>query len=299
MANQIQRACNSIAGFKQSYEKFLKQLQVEQYASGSIDGYTHKLASICLYFGKLPAALTEDDCRDYFNMLLTRTPIPGISYFKHTVYSLRCYNKMMHLPVLQVALPRIRKEKKLPVVFSQAEVLRLLDSCDGIRSKALLSLIYSCGLRVSELINLQISDIDSDRMQVHIRQGKGRKDRYIPLSVKVLPDLRKYFLKYTPSIYLFNSRPGQKISRFEIDCLFRDAVLLARILKPCTLHTLRHSYATHLLEQGENILRIRDLLGHENITTTMVYLHLVNLCEGGRAFSPLDRLLPIKPEQLP
>lgn len=299
MANQIQRACNSIAGFEQSYKKFLKQLHVEQYASGSITGYSHKLASICLHFGKLPEDLTEDDCRDYFNMLLTRSPVPSISYFKHTVYSLRCYSKMMHLPVLRVSLPRIRKEKKLPVVFSQAEIRRLLDSCDSIRSKALLSLVYSCGLRQSELINLQISDIDSDRMRVHIRQGKGRKDRYVPLSEKVLPDLRAYFLRYSPEVYLFNSTPGNKISNFEVSCMFRDAVLLARILKPCTLHTLRHSYATHLLEQGENILRIRDLLGHENITTTMIYLHLVNFSEGGQAFSPLDRLSPIKPEPLP
>lgn len=298
MANQIQRACNSIAGFEQSYEKFFKQLRVEQYAPGSIKGYSLKLASICLYFGKLPEDLTEDDCRDYFDMLLTRTPIPSISYFKHTVYSLRCYSQMMHLPVLRVALPRIRKEKKLPVVLSQAEVQRLLDNCDGIRSKALLSLIYSCGLRVSELINLKISDIDSDRMQVHIRQGKGRKDRYVPLSVKVLPDLRAYFLRYNPGIYLFNSSQGKMINTFEIRNIFRDAIHLARISKPCTLHTLRHSYATHLLEQGENILRIRDLLGHANIATTMVYLHLVNISEGGQAFSPLDRLQPIKPEPL-
>lgn len=290
MANLIQRACDSITGFRQSYEKFFEELKVKQYSPGSIAGYSHKLASICLHFGKLPEDLTEDDCRDYFNMLLSRKPTPSISYFKHTVYSLRCYSQMMHLPVLRVALPRIRKEKKLPVVLSQLEVQRLLDCCEGIRSKAVLSLIYSCGLRLSELMNLQISDIDSDRMQVHIRQGKGRKDRYVPLSQKVLPLLRAYWLKYKPQVYLFNSSPGKKISSFEIRTMFRDAVLLARILKPCTLHTLRHSYATHLLEQGENILRIRDLLGHENITTTMIYLHLVNLSEGGRAFSPLDRL---------
>lgn len=299
MANQIQRACNSITGFQQSYEKFLKQLQVKQYAPGSIKGYTLKLASICLYFGKLPEALTEDDCRDYFNMLLTRKPTPSISYFKHTVYSLRCYSQMMHLPVLQVALPSIRKEEKLPVVLSQQEVRRLLDSCDGIRSKALLSLTYSCGLRISELINLKISDIDSDRKQVHIRQGKGRKDRYVPLSKKVLPDLRNYFLKYHPNVYLFNSSPGKEISAFEIHNILRDAILLACIRKPCTLHTLRHSYATHLLEQGENILRIRDLLGHTDIATTQVYLHLVNISEGGQAFSPLDRLSAIEPEPLP
>lgn len=127
-------------------------------------------------------------------------------------------------------------------------------------------------------------------MRVHIRQGKGHKDRYVPLSARVLPDLRVYFLKYDPSVYLFNSRPGKKMSEHEIRYMFRDAVRIARILKPCTLHTLRHSYATHLLELGENILRIRDLLGHVNIQTTQVYLRLADLSEDcGQAFSPLDR----------
>ena len=198
---------------------------------------------------------------------------------------------MMHLPVLSLPLPSIRKEKKLPVVLSQQEVLRLLSCCESIRSKAILSLIYSCGLRISELIHLQISDIDSDRMCVFIRQGKGKKDRYVPLSKSILLDLRTYFSKYTPQIYLFNDSPGKQITEYEIRYLFRDAICVAKILKPCTLHTLRHSYATHLLEMGENILRIRDLLGHTNIKTTMIYLHIAQLPEGGMSFSPLDRLV--------
>lgn len=295
MANIIQRALASIPEFRQSYEKFLKQLQVEQYSPGSITAYCQKLSAICLHFKKVPEQLSEDECRDYFSMLLSRTPTPGISYFKHTVYSLRCYRKMMHLSVLDLPLPVIRKEKKLPVVLSGQEVVRLLESCGSIRSKAILSLIYSCGLRVSELINLQIHDIDSGRMSVFIRQGKGNKDRYVPLSKNVLTDLRTYFSTYSPSIYLFNDRPGKQITEHEIRYLFRDAVCIAKILKPCTLHTLRHSFATHLLEMGENILRIRDLLGHTNIKTTMDYLHIAQLPEGGMAFSPLDRLIHEQP----
>lgn len=291
MANVVQRACDSIPEFKQSYEKFLKELQIGQYSSGSITAYCHKLAAICLHFKKVPEHLSEDDCRDYFSLLLSGTPSPGISYFKHTVYSLRCYRKMMHLCILDLPLPSIRKETRLPVVLSQQEVSRLLCGNDSIRSKAILSLIYSCGLRISELLNLQISDIDSDRMSVFIRQGKGKKDRYVPLSKSMLLDLRTYFSKYTPKVYLFNDTPGKQITEREVRFLFRDAVCIAKILKPCTLHTLRHCYATHLLEMGENILRIRDLLGHTNIKTTMIYLHIAQIPEGGTAFSPLDRLI--------
>lgn len=295
MAGFIQRACNSISEFDQRYEKFSKQLQIEQYSAGTITGYCHKLAAICLHFKKLPESLTEDDCRDYFSMLLSRTPSPGISYFKHTVYSLRCYRTMLHLSSLDLALPRIRKERtKLPVVLSTNEIRRLLLACDNIRSRAIFSLIYSCGLRISELINMRISHIDSDRMQVLIYQGKGKKDRYVPLSRATLVSLREYFLKYTPSLYLFNDTPGKPIMEQEVRYLFRDAVCVAKILKPCTLHTLRHSYATHLLEMGENLLRIRDLLGHANITTTMVYLHIAILPQGGTSFSPLDRLFPVE-----
>jgi hypothetical protein len=135
MANFIQRASDSISGFGQSYEKFSKQLLIEQYSPGSIKSYGHKLAAISFHFKKLPEHLSEDDCRDYFSMLLSRTPSPGLSYFKHTVYSLRCYRKTMHLSELNFSLPRIRSTKKLPVVLSQSEVISLLRHCGNIRSR--------------------------------------------------------------------------------------------------------------------------------------------------------------------
>ena len=292
MANIVQRACFSIPEFEQRYEKFSKELQVRQYSPGSISAYCHKLSAICLHFRKLPESLTEDDCRDYFSMLLSRSPSPGLSYFKHTVYSLRCYRKMMGLSSFTVPLPSIRKDKKLPIVLSQEEIRRLLSVTSSIRGKAIFSLIYSCGLRMSELINLRLYQIDNDRMQVFVYQGKGKKDRYVPLSSNVQIVLKRYLEAYDPCMYLFNDSPGKPVTEQEVRYLFRDAVRTAGILKPCTLHTLRHSYATHLLEMGENILRIRDLLGHANIKTTMIYLHLASLPEGGKAFSPLDRLFP-------
>lgn len=298
MSSMIQHACDSIPEFKQRYEKFLKELQVRQYSPCTVSSYSYQLSAICSHFGKLPEDLSSDDCRDYFSMLLSRTPSPGISKFKHVVYSLRSYRSLMNLSDLPFSLPRIRQQKKLPMVFSREEVQRLLSNIDGLRCRAIFSLMYSCGLRLSELIHMKPEHIDSDRMQVFIRQGKGKKDRYVPLSRHALPVLRAYFVKYSPKVYLFNGFPGQPISEETVRALFREAVLMAGIRKPCTLHTLRHSYATHLLEMGENILRIRDLLGHTDIKTTLTYLHITRLPEGGKAFSPLDRLFPEGDEEL-
>jgi integrase/recombinase XerD len=293
MATYVQRAIATLPGFGQSYEKFSKQLLVEQYSYGSIIGYSSKLAAICLHFGKVPESLTSDDCRDYFSELLSRRPSPGLSYFKHTVYSLRCYFRIMNLPLLQLSLPRIRREKKLAVVLSQWEMSKLLCSSPTLRDKALLALAYSSGLRLSEVRNMKLSDIDSGRMMIHIRQGKGRKDRYVPLSHSLLVVLRAYYREERPTVYLFNSSlAGKPITGEAINFILHSAVRAAGIQKHVVLHTLRHSYATHLLEMGENILRIKELLGHSNIKTTMAYLHLVPL-SASSAFSPLDRLFPI------
>lgn len=293
MATYVQRAIDTLSGFGQSYKKFSNQLQVEQYSAGSIIGYGSKLAAICLHFNKVPESLTSDDCRDYFSMLLSRTPSPGLSYFKHTVYSLRCYCRIMDLPLLRMSLPRIRKDKKLPVVLSQSEICSLLRICANLRDKALLALVYSCGLRLSEVRHMKLADIDSDRMMVHVRQGKGRKDRYVPLSHSLLLVLGAYYKAYHPTAYCFNScTTGCPITANEVHFVLKSAVHSLGIQKHVTLHTLRHSYCTHLLEMGENILRIKELMGHSNIKTTMTYLHVIPNNESN-AFSPLDRLFPM------
>lgn len=296
MANNVQRAILTLPGFDQSYEKFFKQMQVEQYSPGSISGYVSKLAAICLHFCKVPKSLTSDDCRDYFSMLLSRTPSPCLSYFKHTVYSLRCYCRIMNLPTLGVSLPHIRKKKKLAVVLSQSKVRSLLQNCSNLRDKALLALVYSSGLRLGEVRRLELADIDRGRMMIHVRQSKGRKDRYVPLSRSLLPVLRAYYKAYRPQIYCFNGRnAGCPITKNEVHFVFNSAVRSQGIRKRVTLHTLRHSYCTHLLEMGENILRIKELMGHSNIRTTMTYLHLLPSSRSNALARWTDSFRRIKP----
>jgi site-specific recombinase XerD len=285
----IQQAISSITEFGQRYEKFSRELIVRQYSGRTTTSYTSKIAELSLHFGKLPELLSEEEIRTYLSELLKRIPVPCKSKFEHTIASLRCYYKVMGFQSQRMHLPRVKHQQKLPVVLSEKEIEKLLHGTENLREKALLSMLYSCGLRVNELCSMEIGAIDSSRMTVCIRQGKGKKDRYVPLAHKILPLLRCYYKKYRPVKYLFNGNPGSPIKQRELARILDKNCRLTGIHKQITCHSLRHSYATHLLEMGENLLRIKQLLGHSYLRTTLVYLHIVTL-ENGRGFSPLDKL---------
>jgi site-specific recombinase XerD len=177
-------------------------------------------------------------------------------------------------PVKTYYVQRPKKEKRLPEVLSEEEVASVLNAVENIKHKAILSLIYSAGLRLGELINLKINDIDSKRMVVNIRQGKGKKDRLSLLSEKVLLLLREYYTVYQPKEWLFEGQFFGQYSATSVQKVFRIAKAKAGIKKPATVHTLRHSFATHLLERGTDLRYIQALLGHKNPKTTEIYTHI-------------------------
>lgn len=164
-----------------------------------------------------------------------------------------------------------RKEEFLPVILSQQEVKLILNQTNNLKHKALLSTIYGLGLRISELINLKIINIDSDRMLVHIHNAKGKNDRMVMLPETLLVILRAYFKAYKPKIYLFEGRENNKYSASSVRNVLKKALELAKIKKQASVHSLRHSFATHLLENGTDIRIIQKLLGHKNIRTTLQY----------------------------
>jgi site-specific recombinase XerD len=189
-----------------------------------------------------------------------------------------------------IKLPKFHKEKKLPVVLNPHECKILFSAPGVLKHRVMLSLIYSAGLRVGELCRLKIADIDSGRMMIHIRQSKYNKDRYLPLSPLILQGLRKYFKMYKPVEWLFNGKDATvPITPRGVQWLVRETIKKTKICKDVTVHTLRHSYATHLLENGMDIVSIKELLGHERIETTMVYLHVAKP-NRTNLFSPFDRL---------
>jgi len=186
-------------------------------------------------------------------------------------------------------LPRPKKPFKLPSVLAEEEVISLVQKIENIKHRAIILAGYSAGMRVSEIINLKVNDIDSKRMMIHIKAAKGKKDRMVPLSKRLLETLRDYYRKYKPKEYLFEGQTGESYSSRSIQLILSAAKLKAKVKKKGSTHMLRHSYATHLLESGTDIRIIQELLGHNSIKTTMRYTH-VSRKSLDKVGSPLDKL---------
>ena len=177
-------------------------------------------------------------------------------------------------------IPRLKKKHKLPLVLSQNEVQSIFAAVTNLKHKAILMTIYSAGLRVSEAVNLRITDIDSENMRIFIRQGKGNKNRYAVLGHSTLKILREYFKEYRPKVWLFQTANSdafpKPVHTRTVQHVFREAKVRACIKANATPHTLRHSFATHLVERGISLLKVKELLGHDKLETTMLYVHLAN-----------------------
>jgi site-specific recombinase XerD len=242
-----------------------------------------------LYFKTSPLELSIDQMEEYL-FHIRQNETPSMSSFKHLVYGLRTMFSMFKKEKLYLALPPFSGSKALPVVFSQPEIKLILKVPKLLKHRVLFAVIYDCGLRISELLNLKISDVDFDRHIVHIRQSKHKKDRYVPISSLTIKGLKRYLKTSNPVTWLFNGKVrGEQISRAGVRHAFRSCIKKAGISKEVCIHTLRHSYATHLLEMGLDIVSVKEQLGHADIATTMMYLHVAksNPIAG---FAPMQKL---------
>ena len=271
-------ALAKVPSFASRVSLFQSKLQITRHAPGTITDYSHALYKAVAHIGKLPEEFTQEDAEGYMGFMLSRKPQPAVSQFKHFVYGLKSYLRAMGFPDLAgLALPKIRCEKKLPRILSVEQERQLLRSCE-LYSKALFSVICDCGLRASEACRLEWYDINFDRQQVHIRRGKGGKDRIIPISQKTLQVLRVYWKSYGSLGAVFkmpdhvtgiNPAYIRKCLKYQLKKAGLDPTL--------TVHSLRHSYATHLLEAGEDIQTVQRRLGHRSLQTTVIYLHVARL----------------------
>ena len=206
------------------------------------------------------------------------------------VYGLRYYYRLLGMNKKAIALPSLNRDTKLPVILNRAELKELFAAPNLLKQRIVLTLIYSAGLRGQEVINLKISDLDFERMTIHIRESKYKKDRIVPLSKTMAIGLKKYLKAENPHVWLFNGKQAQsKYSTRGLSWVMRENLKKTSISKQVNLHSLRHTYATHLLEEGVNIVTLKELLGHSEISTTMIYLHVAQ-CEHIKAHSPLDTL---------
>lgn len=286
----VRQAIAQVKGFKELYQVFEDKILISGQSSSALVNYSRKVAEVCLHFNRLPQQISEKDLNKYLADLARQSKSPSLSNFKFTVYGLRHFYRLLGLKERLVELPIIKAKKKLPVVLNYEECKALFKAPAFLKHRVMLALIYSAGLRVQEACRLRLSDIDSGRMMIHIRQSKGNKDRYVPLSPLVFKGIQRYTNAYHPVDYLFNgARQGTPITTEGIRWVVRESVRKCGFTKDICVHTLRHSYATHLLEFGMDIVSIKELLGHGRIETTMIYLHVaqstrINL------FSPIDRL---------
>lgn len=258
-------------------ETFKRYLLSKRYSPNTINTYSDALKSFLTFCNtKAVKDISNDDFIAYNNDYILKNKFSS-SYQNQIVNAIKLFFKIVKDSKIEIdKIHRPKREKTLPNVLSKEEVLKIIDATENLKHKTLLALIYSAGLRISEAINMKLKDIDSIRMLIHVKNAKGKKDRYTLLSEKVLLLLREYYLVYKPKEYLFEGQFGGMYSSRSAQVILKQAAEKAGIRKPITLHTLRHSFATHLLESGTDLRYIQDLLGHSSPKTTMIYTHVTN-----------------------
>jgi site-specific recombinase XerD len=298
----LNRACHEVNGFDELLQRFERNISILGRSPRTFENYARHVAAMALHFKTLPTELDPEQVKDYLFELQKRSQTPSQSYFKHTVYGLRFLLKTENLPYDFLHLPSIPKEKKLPVILSRKEIWKMLQYADLLKHRLLIGLIYGCGLRCMEVRNIELQHLDFDRKMLHIVQSKGKKDRYVPLSEHLIRGLKTFITIENPTQYLFNGNKNvanveqkdfdSRYSQRGVQWVIKMVCKKAGILKDVHTHTLRHSYATHLLEDGVSIIMVQKLLGHERIETTMEYLHVCQLSDQ-KPHSPLDTVFAL------
>ncbi|MEO8762186.1 MAG: site-specific integrase [Bacteroidia bacterium] len=274
----------------QHIQKFKNWLNSKRYSQSTVGTYCDALNIFLGFYKSKPLhEITNDDVIT-FNVDYILAKKLSASYQNQIVNALKLFFSVIENKKINVEqIHRPKKAFKLPTVLSLEEVEAMLNSLTNIKHKTMLALIYSAGLRRGELLYLQIKDVDSKRMLLSIKSAKGNRDRVVPLSQTALQLLRAYYKEFAPSTYLFEGQKGGKYTETSLEEVFHKAKKLAKINKSVSLHALRHSYATHLLEGGTNLRYIQELLGHKSPKTTQIYTHVSQ--DGiGRVVSPLEKL---------
>jgi len=257
-------------------QEFVQLLELRRYSISTARSYCALFANFALHYkGRSLNEINEQDIKAYVHDIVKSGK--SASYQNQVINAIKFYyEQVLDMPQRFYEIDRPNKERKLPLVLSEEEVVRIFDAVVNLKHKAILITLYSCGLRISELLELKLTDIQSDRKLVLIRDGKGKKDRTTILALTTLELLRKYYLAYRPKVYLFEGGSGIPYSSKSVSNILKRALRTAGIGKAATPHTLRHSFATHLLENGTDLRYIQVLLGHNSPKTTEIYAHVSN-----------------------
>ena len=300
----LQQACETVPGFNELCQRFKQKLCISGKADSTFVNYSRQLAAIALYYNKVPTLLTTDEIDQYLYHIKQTYLTASETFFRLTVFALRYVFRMEGLAHRCIQLPELHCPKRLPVVLSKTEMVDMLNKPKQLKHRILIALLYGCGLRCAEVRNIKLGDIDFHRSMLHVRQGKGKKDRYVPLGNFLSLALKNFIEIYRPQTWLFfgftRNNGGRdfdkKFSQRGVQWAIREAAKLAGVKKAVNVHSLRHTFATHLLEDGLDLLSIKELLGHVRIETTLVYLHVTRF-DKKHLFSPLDNLHGVRINQ--
>lgn len=291
-----QEACNKVAGFQEMGEHFLRTLVINGKSKSTHENYLRQIGKLALHCSKSPLKLEPVELEEYlYQLMQTGKTTTSMSEFKHLVYGLRKLYLLHGLDTMHIKLPTIAHSKALPVVLSHGEVKRLLNAPKHLWERVLYALAYDTGMRISELVDVRISDIDLERKQVHIRESKFKKDRYVDLSSHMVRGIQKHLRVNAPKDFLFShpQRKGIPISKTSIRLKLKEALKQAGIKKSVCMHTFRHTFATHQLEAGQNIVSVKEAMGHALLSATMIYLNIARLT-ANNVCGCLDNLYPAK-----
>jgi integrase/recombinase XerD len=275
----------------QLYDQMKMDLELKNFSPKTVNCYLTCMVNFVRHHGRSPVELGEEEIRNYLHYLI-KDKKASQSVINQAYSAMKFfYEVTLRRPWNGIRIPRSKTRKKLPLVLSMQEVHSLLASVRNLKHRAILTTIYSGGLRLGETTRLRVSDIDGQRMTILVQAGKGNKDRYTLLGHRALEILRLYYKAYHPTEWLFPSKdPAQPLSGSSVQRVFKKALNRAGIKKKVSVHTLRHCFATHLLESGTDLYHIQRLLGHTTPKTTSVYLHITGK-DLAKVKSPID-LLP-------
>lgn len=268
--------------------EMIRMMELCNFSSKTQAAYLSQVEKLSRYYKKSPDKISEREIQDYL-LYLQKEMNLSFSSCNVARSGIRFFNeKVLRKTAEDLYIPKRKTPKNLPVVLSPEEVIKIIDSTNNLRNRLMLMTAYSGGLRLGEVVHLQPGNIDSKRMVIRIEQGKGQKDRYTVLSHVLLDELRSYWISYKPERWLFyGNDPAKPIHKATLQKIYSNAKRRAGITKKGGIHTLRHSFATHLLEAGYDIRRIQIMLGHKSLSTTLVYLHVARDMIG-KTISPLD-----------
>lgn len=282
---------DEVVWLKELIKKTEDVLTLKGYSALTVGAYIGHALRFFKFIKKQPDQVVNEDIEGYLLNILEKNKV-SFSYVNQAISAIKFVYKYVVKSnhIYNINIPRPKKVEKLPDILSTDEVVQLFKKVINLKHRAILMITYSAGLRVSEVVSLKVMDIDSTRMLIHVRQGKGRKDRYSILSKNALDTLRAYAKKYHPSEWLFpGDQIGKHLTERTAQKVFESACKKAGIKKDVSIHSLRHAFATHLLEGGTDLRYIQELLGHKNSKTTEIYTH-VSQKDLGRIRSPLDNI---------